>query len=417
MRVVVCLLAACFWLPAPTAVAQQRVSGSDVLATAKTDHAITMQGDMVNYYQQKIKALHFVDQVSLRTRTDELDWARQDYSARLKVNGLGELYRSRGLQRAELETVKAQQADLLHDALLERYMLLARYYGLEKEVAIRRRLKVVGEDKISVLEQIALYSADADPGEIMKTDFEKDEQVLKIAENQAEQQEIKSVIAGYFQSPDSTLQIDTTGIISTEKMLLLLSLNPDLVNANPGITEKEADVAKIQSEYLLEEARQLQTLDWIQMRYSKRVEAPLLYKFDVSVGVNLPYNASSRVKKSELLIEKHAAEQEVILYRENLQRQVSKNLAEMKGLQQQRKVVEQQITAARNRYSPEKNTGLDKNGVRAVLQFEEMQLKRQLRLVEIDQVVADRYIEILYLTGKMSEQPLLNYLRSDLAAF
>ena len=395
---------------------QQRVTSSDLLATVYTDRAVTLQEDQVNYYQRKIKSLHFVDQVSLRTRTDEFDRARQDYSARLKVNGLGEMYRSRGLQQADLGTVQAQKADLFHDALFDRYSQLARYFSLEKEVALRRKMKIVCEDKIRVLEQIALYSEDADPDEMMKTDFEKDELALKISVNETEIAQIKGWFGAIFPNIDS-LQIDTTGLISTEKMLLLINGRPDSVNTNPGIFEKEAEIAKIRAEYHLEESKQLQTLDFIQLRYNQRSDLPQFYKFDVAVGVTLPYNGSNRVKKSELVIEQHAAEQELLLYRENLQRLVAENFREMKGLESQRTIVQQQIAGARSRYAPEKNTSLDKNGVRALLQFEEMQLKRTLRLTEIDRSIAEHYLEILYLTGRMSQQPLLNYLRSDLAGF
>jgi hypothetical protein len=398
------------------ALAQQRVSSTDILATVKTDRGVTLQDNQIDYYQQHIKSLYFLDQVSLRTRTDEFDWARQDYAARLDVNGLGKLYRSRGLQQADLETVRAQKADLFHSALLERYSLLARYFSLEKEVAIRRKLKVITEDKIRVLEQIAAYSAAADPEEMMKTDFEKDDIVIKISENESEMAQIKAIFAIFFGSTDS-LQIDTANVISTDRMLLLLNGQTDSINTNPGIFEKEAKIAKIRAEYHLEEAKQLQTLDFIQLRYSQRNNPPLFNKFDIAVGLTLPYNASSRVKKSELFIEQHAAEQELTLYREKLQRLVVDNFQALKGLQSQRLLIQQQITDSRNRYAPEKNTSLQKNGVSALLQFNELLLKRSLRITEIDREIASRYLEILYLTGRMSEQPLLNYLRNDLAGF
>ena len=398
-----------------TGAAQQKLSSGDLLATVFTDRAVAVQEQQIGYYQQHIKALHFVDQVGLRARTDEFDWAQHNYAARLKVNGLGEMYRSRGLQRAVLATEQAQKNDLFNDAVFERYSLLARYFVLEKENAVRQKLIVVFADKVSVMEQIATNTADSDPGELMKTDFEKEDQVLKIRENEAEMLQIKNWFSAYF--PDAAqMTIDTANVISTDEILRLMNLRNDFSMNNPSIAEQESKIAEIQAEYKLEEAKQLQTLDFIQLRYDNGSTAPLFYQFDVSVGISLPYNASARVKKSELIIEKHAAEQELALYREKLTQQVNENYELLKQLEARRKLIFEQNTTMQQRYAPEKNTTLDKNGIRAMLQFEELRLKRDLKLADLDEEITARYLEILYLTGKMVTAPMVNYLADDLRA-
>lgn len=398
-----------------TANAQQKVSSGDLLATVFSDRKVAVQEQQIGFYQQNIKSLHFVDQVGLRARTDEFDWAQHNYSARLKVNGLGEMYRSRGLQQAVLSTEKAQKNDLFNDAVFERYSLLTRYFVLVKENTVRQKLIVVFDDKVRVMEQIAANTPESDPGELMKTDFDKEDQVLKIRENEAEMLQIKNWFSAYFPNA-AQMNIDTANLISTEEIIRVASLNTYLPLSNPSIAEQESKIAEIQAEYKLEEAKQLQTLDFIQLRYDNGSNAPLFYQFDVSVGITLPYNASSRVKKSELVIEKNAAELELMLYREKVSQQVNENYAQMQQLEARRKLILEQNTAMKERYAPEKNTTLDKNGIRAMLQFEELRLKRDLKLADIDEEITARYLEILYLTGKMAASPMVNYLADDLRA-
>jgi hypothetical protein len=149
---------------------QKSISPAAILSSAIADPAVATRAQHSAFHRDKIEGLAWVDQVSFRTETNRFSLSRQEYLARLNVNGFLEKRQYNRLQNIDvsLSAISVEQQWLY--ALYDRYLYITDYQRLEKEISLQNQLLKVQEDKIQVLESLAVYDADADPDELMKTD-------------------------------------------------------------------------------------------------------------------------------------------------------------------------------------------------------------------------------------------------------
>ncbi|MBK8921932.1 MAG: hypothetical protein IPM81_10520 [Saprospirales bacterium] len=105
---------------AAAGIAQNALSTADVLASARRDMAVILQAEQMDYARQTAPRLPFVEQVGLRTETDRFDWQRQEFLARLNVNGLKEMRRQGQYQQSVQQLPGSSTRRLLHEALAKR---------------------------------------------------------------------------------------------------------------------------------------------------------------------------------------------------------------------------------------------------------------------------------------------------------
>ena len=88
---------------------QTLVRSQTLLAGARQDPAVTLQGEHLDLVQQANLRLPLIEQVSLRTETDRFQLQRQEYLSRLSINGLREIKQQNLLNAAERLEIKSRQ--------------------------------------------------------------------------------------------------------------------------------------------------------------------------------------------------------------------------------------------------------------------------------------------------------------------
>ena len=400
-----------------TATAQTLISGSSVLASARQDPAVDLQGRQLDFIQKNNRNLPFVEQIGFRTETDRFELRRQEYLARVNVNGIGEMRQQRHLQQAEQREEENRLRIFLHESLLERYQTLTAYYLAQRRLAIRQQLLLVYDDQVNVLQRMAAADAGAEVTDLIKAEYDRDELTLKIAESEGQLQQCRQMIRLYLPGTNENWQLDTTGFIRPSDIEQVVADFPESGFRHPEIDEKQADIGRINAEYALEKARAQQMLDFFQVRHHNRPEEGFNRAFSVGIGLNLPYKGSSRVKMSELIIEKNAVGYELQVLAADLDKQVADFRRQIGVLARQYRIAQKQWQDSQAQYTLGQAALLRDAGPLPLLEAREGQLKRQLNLLEIEGGLLENYLEILNLQGGISQPPLINYLSSGLPRF
>jgi hypothetical protein len=386
--------------------AQNRIQPEQVLALAFKDAEVVAAQNNADFQRRINAKLPFLDQISLRTQTRRSDIYQQDYQARISVNGLKEQSAYRKMQASEIAVVEANKLERLHYALYDRYLQLLDYYVVSKKISLQEALLLVYLDKIKLLENMAIYAVNTDPEALMKAEFDRDELELSIKENKLI---LLAKSALFSNTPNS--EVDTLGWVSLSQMSQTLMLTDTVsTELHPSGKEEMAKIARINAESELEKARGAQILDFFQLRYLNRPGEPFRNDYSIGAGFNLPYNGSKHARTSLLRIEQYAAEQDLKTLQFQLSEEIQKSKLQFFNAQALHIAIWTQIQKAGQRYNLKEVAAADKDGIQTVLLNNEFQLRRQLKLMNTEKEMTEKYLQILFLSGQMSETPLVNYL-------
>jgi hypothetical protein len=399
-----------FWMSG-----QSMVKIDKILASAQHDLAVHYQQNHVNFTEKNLKNLPFAEQISLRSETDRFSAARQEYLARLTVNGISEMNWQKKYNSASLKTEENQQRLFLHDALVDRYLAIVNYRFALASMEIQNELQDVYDDKVQVLNKMASLTTDADIDELIKVEYDRDELSLDIVSLKSQLSTLQQSMT-YWMQDSIAWQLDTTGFIRTTQIPIVIDQLNVSGAVNPHIQEKELERAQLQTEYYLERASGRQMLDFFQLRYANRPENDFSREFSVGFGINLPYRGSSRVKMGEIDIDIDNAAHEAFLYRMRLTELITEARQKILDLQAQLSIAKSQWEDSQAKFSLE-STGLRVEGPMPLLRARELQLKRQLNQLEIEHEIIEQYINILDWSGSISAVPYVNYLSEELNTY
>ena len=120
---------------------------------------------------------------------------------------------------------------------------------------------------------------------------------------------------------------------------------------------------------------------------------------------------------SELAIDKNAAGQNMQLYQTELTREIAGAKRQVEALNQRYRVAYQQWQDNQARFTLEHMSNSIAQGPMPLLNLRELQLKRQLTLIDIEHEIMNRYLKILDWTGLISAEPPVNYLSDALGTY
>ncbi len=393
---------------------QSVIPVSRILSSVRDDDKISLQQQHIDYINRTNRNIPFADQVSLRTETDRFLVYRQEYLARLSVNGFGEMNKQRKLNQATLVTEQQVIRQYEHESLLNRYDAVSTYKYLLRRLALQADLNLVLADKVSVLNKLAALNTGVEVDELIKEEYDRDALVLDMDESQSQFEIIKNRIKAWLETSDDTWALDTSGFISTAQMQLVIHDQSQSASMNPWITEKQLSLDETRAAYNLEKASASQMLDFFQIRYANRPNETLISEFSAGFGINLPFKGSSRVKLAELKIEQDNIQQEMQQDLLELNESIVDAKQQMDALIKRKKIAEDQWLDSQHKFSFENPIPLQADGPMTLLKAHELQIKRKLYILDLDQEIINQYVKILDLTGAISAAPLVNYLSAGL---
>ncbi|MDF1863290.1 MAG: hypothetical protein P1U70_00580 [Saprospiraceae bacterium] len=396
---------------------QKLFSTTDLLRTAQDEPVVNLKNRELDFLQNTNFELPLVDELEFRTETDEFVWRRQEYLLRMSFNGYQKHLKQDLFHHSLIASEESEKQFLLHQQLLRKYIQLVNYVFQKRELAHLEKEKLVLKDQIYVMRKLGASSTELDLDDLV--DAEND--LFDLESDELELNGDLSTLRKAFSvdlKTNAPIEIDTTNFI---EISILQSTLPSIFTNNdkhPKIIQQQRNIDQVISEYALEEAENKQIIDFVQLKYTgARKSMNFGEEWSIGAGLRIPTKGTNRLKLNELELERIEEENQLQLYQIQLAERIQKAQNKLNILFDQHDLIQSQLKNSQASYVLEKlNTTTPKNTL-VLLQIQEGVLKRQKRLLGIEYNIFRSYLDLLDLTGKVSEIPLRNYLSIGFESF
>jgi hypothetical protein len=404
-------------------IGQTQIATTKILASAQKEPLVALQDRKINKLGSLSYSLPWIEAVSIRTETDRFNFGRQKYLIRTSVNGVPEINAQRQIHNNVVLLEQAERLVLLKKALSERYGWLVEDMYLKKATGIKNSLKVVQEDKISVLKKLANINAELDLDYLIKSEDELHQLQQELMQFDDKRTNIHHFFAENLGlkienlGQQTDFEIDSSTRISVQKMKTIVESLPKVPNGNPLMLRQNAAVSFRKSEYDLEKSKTMQVLDFWEIGYAGGKGEPVRNEFSVGLGINLPFKGSAKINQNDLFI-KHLDE---AINREYLNTSLVSDLRlqheQFNMLFRQYQLVAAQLFESQSLYTLNKLAKVQGSTPLALLRLQENLLKRSLQLTDIEHLIFKKYVELLETSGYITNAPLRDYLSEGLKQF
>jgi len=382
------------------------------ISTAEYDSQLKEHNELVAYMKNAPVSTPYIDKIELRTETKEFDIAKQRYSIRFYPRGLGETEYNKIVAETMKKAVTAEHEVIFNTILQYRYSLVLDFLETLSLLNMKKMLLAVYDDQVIVLKKMSLSDLTFDVRNLVSAEERYDDLKFELIDLE---NRINSVIEGIKRITDyyySEIIFDEKEIIKPEQIEKAVHEIQSVQN-HENILIKCQDVktelAKYQ--YDLEKAKEKSYISFISLNYDSDEYDNAEKAFSVEAGFNLPFVISDAEKiiskkkshieeKLKYEYEKRASSEKIKSLSASLRQLISKyrNLA----------ILETESDA---KISFKKYSEIEGADPLTLLKIKETILKRDIQLNELCWLIRRQYIELIDITGKLSERPLRNYFK------
>ena len=400
-----------------TSLASEALSIDEFILSAKDDVSFTDQIQLVRLLENSNPNTPLFREVQFRTETEEFDPTRQTYSLRFYPNAWGAKDAGKQYDSAYLAGNGAQADMLLHDLIKTRYMLVIELIHLLNMKKLNNELMIGYDDSVHVLKE-SVDSPDFDITDYINIKNSFTDTRLELVKINNDITSINNDILRCLESggiiketdPDF-IRFDTSDLIGIDAVRRKTAefLSTDLKdNVHLKVDETELEIEK--RKYDLEEAKSKRLIEFFQVSYDADEFNDNKKAFSVGLGIKLPFFGSDNrdliADKIKILNENRDYENK----KRTLSEQISKRIDELGSKIFQYNILKQagrdgELESLLNIYM-----NFESSNPMTVIKIKEKILKRDMALETKRYEIYSDYIDLLDVSGKLSEKPLINYL-------
>jgi hypothetical protein len=342
-----------------------------------------------------------IEEIQFRSETDELNFKRQEYLVRIRPAS-SKIIKA---QSKYLEIFKAQKSferqELKEDFVEAAYQDWLDIHFSAKELDYKKKLLVLLNDEEMVITKLSQI-----PGSSVKEgiDIQKKIANLKIGIYKEERFLALSL------APD--LAPETSGLITVSTIMEKIKTDDFLQAPLKSQQENAFEMQILDAESALERVEQKRYLDYIQFKYNGPHTDLFQEKVAVGIGFQLPFSDGSKLKLEELKMEKELTQDEFFVKTRLHQNEVKKQKQEIELLLDEWVYTQQLYLEIKTRSEDLIQKASQKEGTSPLLFLKNKTdlIEYDLDLLKTEESIYKAYIDLLILTGKLFEEPFVNYL-------
>lgn len=395
---------------------QDKITSSQFFLRVLIDPKLDMYEGKMNYLENTSHRLPVLEEINLRTETDEFRPTKQEYTARFEFNSRAARQAQNRFHQSTIFKEKAEINNIFLDNLSRKYQLWTEYHFYKNEKDIQNEKLAVLKDKLKVIGILAKTTGKYDVADLIRIEEDLDKLEQRIFELDSRMNYYSKLVAQTLKTNESIV-LDNSNFITlktlkqTVKSLLLIeNTHPDL-----NIIAKETN--QIQAEIALEKANSKKILDFVQFKYGGTdKDVPHVQEWSLGVGLKIPVKNSDILDIRSLELEELESKNELKIRSIELRKRIEDRNAKIQMLFRERDLLAKQLKEYQENYDLEHyaKTGTDPL---VLLKIKEIELQKKRAILTIEKDIYFYYLDILELTGKMSEMPFVNYLSEDLHIF
>jgi len=405
-----------FFLIVTCCPAQTILTATDFLAKAQEDQAVEQQVQFMNYLSTVSPNLPLIEELELRTETNDFDLASQQYLLRLRTNSKKEQQLNRNLHHIRIQLNDAERQLLLSEALAERYDLLTHTYFQkilkQKEVELLQ----VYEDQLRVLRGEAEFGKAA-PGKLIEVEegyFATERDLLKYDHQIAQSKAYGTLLTGS--------EVDSIDFREGLPEVIAIKAIAQRIDTEPATNhvlfgQKQVRLLRAQQRRVLEEVESNRWFDYVQARYQNRGDDPFREEFAIGMGVKLPFKGSKKLDIQELEINEREEEKDIDQLKNTIALRIYRSKGQLNQLIQEYELTARQHDQSQAAFTLGQYRQTEGARPADLLSIKEVILRRERKLIRLHYDITLEYLDLLEVSGKITATPRLNYLSKALESF
>ena len=182
----------------------------DLLRSAYSDIIFKSQQKQLDYLRFNPFQVPLLDRVEFRTETHDFETEKQEYAIRISPNSFGERKYNKKFYESSVKLNEIKNKEVLNDALSERYEHLIDLIKTAKTTSIKQRLKLLLEDRITVLTR-RQNTVNFDYQDLLDAEDDYHDVQLDLIDLERKDQRLRNRIS-QFLDLGSSFELDTSGI-------------------------------------------------------------------------------------------------------------------------------------------------------------------------------------------------------------
>ncbi|NLE01706.1 MAG: hypothetical protein GX640_17715 [Fibrobacter sp.] len=397
-----------------------------ILLTVINDNNIEIQNKMISDLKSSSKYIPYIDEVELRinsaepfSKTENL-FQRQKYALRISPNGFGESVAAKKVISSTMEYHVHRKEKLLNSLLKDRYLLviemLFNYSLLNRNLEMKELL----EDRISVLEKM-INTENFDFSDIVKAETDYSKLQLDIIELQN--------LIHYFEVQINTIlpytdsvEIDTSNIIDVATLKRELQRSIIKLDSN-NIYLKDCllKFKTAQNLFQFETKTKRKVISFLEFELDadklaeeKRDNAPEYNKaLSFGFGISIPILNSDRIDVNRKLLKMLDDNVDYINEKKNLEDSARMLQEEINALIEQYEFLTERSEMIKTESFLGKYAMVDGENPLILLKIRQSIIRNGELMDEVKYKIYKKYIQMMDITGKLSEYPLRNFLSKN----
>jgi hypothetical protein len=395
---------------------------SSFLETANRDERLKVQKEKCSYVEAARGNPLMLDKAEIRVRNTGLEINHNRYDLILSPSGLLEAKAS-GRYLEALRGYNRHARELaLNKLLKERYTLALKLIFAQRELAIHRQLKVLSDDRITVLSK----SMNRGEFEIMELIDAREELAARLIDIVELENEIRDLVENIqvHLGPRERVEFDTTNIIGADSIVAYLKTCAfSLDSSNLHLANSRLKFEQARERYRYESVQNRNVLSRIELSYDngklydelqRKYDGKLSYDtrkaYAMTLGFNIPWVSGDRMSAHQRKLGYLADSCDYAELTVELRNHMNRMAADVQTLTQEYAILEEKQASFNTESALRTYLGVEGIDPIILLRTRESILKSELAMLKIRGRIFHKYIELLDNEGVLSKEPLRNYL-------
>ena len=345
----------------------------------------------------------WIDGMDFRTETDQFAFNRQRYLVRVSPNTPKVRRAQSNLHQLYLKKANLQRTLLTRDFVEFAYEEVLEYYALNREKLLKEKLLSILTDQRTVWQRLNLAE-----GKISKDWLTIQEDIRQLSTDLLTLENYLSNWIGNGKVPDYQ------GLISMGDILNGLT-STRFQKFQLQAMEYDVDNLIVEREEELEKAEQKKLLDFLQLEYNGPHTDPFEEKVSVTAAIRLPFSSGRQLKMEEIAIEKDMLQQERRMEKQLDQYKEKELLRHLETQLNEYEYLRQSLETDRQQYEKIAERSSEQVGGNPLFSLyqQEVFLKEELKLLELELDIYQAYLDLLRLTELLYQPDFFGFLSTD----
>ena len=388
-----------------------QVTVSEFLRSAKDDREVRLFEEQLSYLQQKPYQLSPLQKLEVRTRSNQLDPARQDYALRLNPANPWEVRHNNNYFKEFQLVLATRKAIVLKEVLAARYKLVIDFMYYRELKALAEEDKKLAEAALAVL-GMQQYSDSFKGDDFVKLNLEHLNKVVALEEVSFEMDnQMDQIVEKHPAAFDQNIEWDYQRILSIDQIEMVVDSLFTAEGSNIALAYQEGKVNLANQEFKLE--RSNINVGFLQTQYEPYRIEQNRKPWNISMGITIPIANPNKGDMTKRKLEVIEAQYDLDEKRGELQSQRVMLHRRLKNLITRYRLTKLKMDELKNGTLAKTLTEMKGNNPLAAIQFNANTLKLQGIVLKLRQSILSTYIEFLSSTDRLQQHPITNYMSSD----